>query len=81
MKRKRRSPQKTRGGKEIKESIKKNIKCSYGTLGLTPQSIYLELTLFVLKRRRELDKLIEDAKLLERLGCFALVLENTRAFS
>jgi 3-methyl-2-oxobutanoate hydroxymethyltransferase len=27
----------------------------------------------VLKKREEADKLIEDAKLLERLGCFALV--------
>jgi 3-methyl-2-oxobutanoate hydroxymethyltransferase len=30
----------------------------------------------VLKKREEADKLIEDAKLLERLGCFALVLEK-----
>jgi 3-methyl-2-oxobutanoate hydroxymethyltransferase len=27
-------------------------------------------------RKKEADKLIEDAKLLERLGCFALVLEK-----
>jgi 3-methyl-2-oxobutanoate hydroxymethyltransferase len=33
------------------------------------------------KEEKRADKLIEDAKLLERLGCFALVLENTRAFS
>jgi 3-methyl-2-oxobutanoate hydroxymethyltransferase len=35
----------------------------------------------VQKEEEEADKLIEDAQLLERLGCFALVLENTSSFS
>jgi 3-methyl-2-oxobutanoate hydroxymethyltransferase len=29
-------------------------------------------------KREEADKLVEDAKLLERLGCFALVLEKSQ---
>jgi ketopantoate hydroxymethyltransferase len=28
--------------------------------------------------KEEADKLVEDAKLLERLGCFALVLEKSQ---
>jgi ketopantoate hydroxymethyltransferase len=30
------------------------------------------------KEEEEADKLVEDAKLLERLGCFALVLEKSQ---
>jgi 3-methyl-2-oxobutanoate hydroxymethyltransferase len=48
-----------------------------GHLGLTPQSIYKFGTYTVrAKEEEEAHKLIEDAKLLERLGCFALVLEK-----
>jgi 3-methyl-2-oxobutanoate hydroxymethyltransferase len=44
-----------------------------GHLGLTPQSIYKFGTYTVrAKEEEEADKLVEDAKLLERLGCFVL---------
>jgi 3-methyl-2-oxobutanoate hydroxymethyltransferase len=65
--------------KKLKNQLK-NIKCrysSYGHLGLTPQSIYKFGTYTVrAKEEEEADKLVEDAQLLERLGCFALVLEK-----
>jgi 3-methyl-2-oxobutanoate hydroxymethyltransferase len=51
-----------------------------GHLGLTPQSIYKFGTYTVrAKEDAEAEKLIEDAKLLEKLGCFALVLEKIPA--
>jgi 3-methyl-2-oxobutanoate hydroxymethyltransferase len=47
---------------------------------LTPQSIYKFGTYTVrAKEEEEAEKLIEDAKLLEQLGCFALVLEKVPA--
>jgi ketopantoate hydroxymethyltransferase len=68
--------------KEIKESIKKILNAGIpvmGHLGLTPQSIYKFGTYTVrAKEEEEADKLVEDAKLLERLGCFALVLEKSQ---
>jgi 3-methyl-2-oxobutanoate hydroxymethyltransferase len=74
---------KLEGGKEIKESIKKILNAGIpvmGHLGLTPQSIYKFGTYTVrAKEEEEADKLVEDAKLLERLGCFALVLEKIPA--
>ena len=51
-----------------------------GHLGLTPQSIYKFGTYTVrAKEDAEAEKLIEDAKLIEKLGCFALVLEKIPA--
>jgi 3-methyl-2-oxobutanoate hydroxymethyltransferase len=51
-----------------------------GHLGLTPQSIYKFGTYTVrAKEEKEAQKLIEDAKLLEELGCFAVVLEKIPA--
>jgi 3-methyl-2-oxobutanoate hydroxymethyltransferase len=51
-----------------------------GHLGLTPQSIYKFGTYTVrAKEDAEAEKLMEDAKLLEKLGCFALVLEKIPA--
>ena len=51
-----------------------------GHLGLTPQSIYKFGTYTVrAKADEEAKKLKEDAKLLEQLGCFALVLEKVPA--
>jgi 3-methyl-2-oxobutanoate hydroxymethyltransferase len=48
-----------------------------GHLGLTPQSIYKFGTYTVrAKEEAEAQKLIDDARLLEELGCFALVLEK-----
>ena len=74
---------KLEGGSEIKESIKKILKAGIpvmGHLGLTPQSIYIFGSYTVrAKEDEEAEKLIEDAKLLEKLGCFALVLEKIPA--
>lgn len=74
---------KLEGGSEIKESTKKILNAGIpvmGHLGLTPQSIYKFGTYTVrAKEDEEADKLIEDAKLLERIGCFALVLEKIPA--
>ena len=51
-----------------------------GHLGLTPQSIYKFGTYSVrAKEEEEADKLIEDAKLLEACGCYAIVLEKIPA--
>ena len=48
-----------------------------GHLGLTPQSIYKFGTYTVrAKQKEEANKLISDAKHLESIGCFALVLEK-----
>ena len=48
-----------------------------GHLGLTPQSIYKFGTYTVrAKEDEEAEKLIKDALLLQKLGCFALVLEK-----
>ena len=48
-----------------------------GHLGLTPQSIYKFGTYTVrAKEEEEANKLIEDAKLLEEAGCYAIVLEK-----
>jgi 3-methyl-2-oxobutanoate hydroxymethyltransferase len=74
---------KLEGGKEIKESIKKILNAGIpvmGHLGLTPQSIYKFGTYTVrAKEEEEALKLIQDAKLLEKLGCFSLVLEKIPA--
>ena len=71
---------KLEGGKEIKSCIKKILNAGIpvmGHLGLTPQSIYKFGTYTVrAKEEAEAKKLIEDAKILEELGCFALVLEK-----
>lgn len=74
---------KLEGGSEIKDSIKKILNAGIpvmGHLGLTPQSIYKFGTYTVrAKEDTEAEKLLEDAKLLEKLGCFALVLEKIPA--
>ncbi|MUH35250.1 3-methyl-2-oxobutanoate hydroxymethyltransferase [Zobellia amurskyensis] len=74
---------KLEGGEEIKESVKKILKAGIpvmGHLGLTPQSIYKFGTYTVrAKEEEEAEKLIADAKLLEKLGCFAIVLEKIPA--
>ena len=71
---------KLEGGKEIKDSIKRIIKAGIpvmGHLGLTPQSIYKFGTYTVrAKDEKEANQLISDAKLLEKIGCFAIVLEK-----
>ena len=51
-----------------------------GHLGLTPQSIYKFGTYTVrAKEEQEALELIEDAKMLERIGCFGIVLEKIPA--
>jgi len=74
---------KLEGGKEVKESIKRILNAGIpvmGHLGLTPQSIYKFGTYTVrAKEEQEALQLIEDAKMLERIGCFAIVLEKIPA--
>jgi 3-methyl-2-oxobutanoate hydroxymethyltransferase len=74
---------KLEGGREIKESIERILTAGIpvmGHLGLTPQSIYKFGTYTVRAREEEEAKLlIEDAKILEQSGCFALVLEKIPA--
>lgn len=74
---------KLEGGKEIKESIKRILNAGIpvmGHLGLTPQSIYKFGTYTVrAKEEEEAERLIEDAKMLEKVGCFAIVLEKIPA--
>lgn len=74
---------KVEGGKEIKESVKRILNAGIpvmGHLGLTPQSIYKFGTYTVrAKEEEEALQLKEDAKMLERAGCFAIVLEKVPA--
>ncbi|WGK64140.1 3-methyl-2-oxobutanoate hydroxymethyltransferase [Croceiramulus getboli] len=74
---------KLEGGKEVKDSIKRILNAGIpvmGHLGLTPQSIYKFGTYTVrAKEEMEAEKLKEDALLLERCGCFAIVLEKVPA--
>ena len=74
---------KLEGGSEISESISRILTAGIpvmGHLGLTPQSIYKFGTYTVrAKEEEEAEKLLEDAKLLQELGCFALVLEKVPA--
>lgn len=74
---------KMEGGAEIAESITRILSAGVpvmGHLGLTPQSIYKFGTYTVrAKEEAEAQKLKEDAKLLEELGCFGIVLEKIPA--
>lgn len=74
---------KLEGGKEIEESIRRIVNAGIpvmGHLGLTPQSIYQFGTYKVrAKEDAEAQKLIADAKLLEELGAFSVVLEKIPA--
>ena len=71
---------KMEGGIEIEESVRRVLTAGIpvmGHLGLTPQSIYKFGTYSVrAKQETEAKKLVEDAQLLEKLGCFAIVLEK-----
>ena len=74
---------KLEGGKEEAESIKRIVYACIpvmGHLGLTPQSIH-QFGSFALRAKEEAEaqKLKEDALLLEKLGCFAIVLEKIPA--
>lgn len=74
---------KVEGGNEIKESVKRILNAGIpvmGHLGLTPQAIYKFGTYTVrAKEKNEAEKLLEDAIILEKLGCFAIVLEKIPA--
>ena len=74
---------KLEGGKEIEDSIKRILTAGVpvmGHLGLTPQSIYKFGTYTVrAKEEEEAERLLKDAKHLEKLGCFGLVLEKIPA--
>ncbi len=74
---------KIEGGKEIIADIKKIVDAGIpvmGHLGLMPQSINKYGTYNVrAKDDKEAEKLIEDVKLLEEIGCFGVVLEKIPA--
>ncbi|MBD5266729.1 MAG: 3-methyl-2-oxobutanoate hydroxymethyltransferase [Bacteroides sp.] len=74
---------KMEGGSEIRESVERVLSAGIpvmGHLGLTPQSINKFGTYAVrAKEDAEAKKLIEDAKMLEEIGCFAVVLEKIPA--
>ena len=74
---------KLEGGAEIKDSISRILSAGIpvmGHLGLTPQSIHKFGTYVVrAKEEAEAQKLLEDAHLLEDIGCFAIVLEKIPA--
>src|SRR5690606_15998546 len=74
---------KVEGGAEIRESVIRILSAGVpvmGHLGLTPQSIYKFGTYTVRAREdKEANKLMEDARILEDCGCFALVLEKIPA--
>ena len=74
---------KLEGGAEVIDSIERILTAGIpvmGHLGLTPQSIYKFGTYTVrAKEEDEAKKLVKDAKLLEKAGCFAIVLEKIPA--
>ena len=74
---------KVEGGIEIIESIERILSAGIpvmGHLGLTPQSIYKFGTYTVRAREeKEAERIIKDAKMLEKTGCFAIVIEKVPA--
>jgi 3-methyl-2-oxobutanoate hydroxymethyltransferase len=74
---------KLEGGSEVKESVERILTAGIpvmGHLGLTPQSIYKFGTYNVrAKEEEEAHRLIADAHVLEKAGCFAIVLEKVPA--
>ncbi len=74
---------KLEGGKEILESVDRILSAGIpvmGHLGLTPQSIHKFGTYVVRATSEgEASKLLDDAHLLEKSGCFAIVLEKIPA--
>src|SRR5204862_7899050 len=74
---------KLEGGREVKESIERILSAGVpvmGHLGLTPQSIY-KFGTYVVRAKEEVEaaRLLEDAKLLDTTGCFAIVVEKIPA--
>ncbi len=74
---------KLEGGKEVLESVDRILSAGIpvmGHLGLTPQSIHKFGTYVVrATTEEEAQKLMEDAQLLSRAGCFSIVLEKIPA--
>ncbi len=74
---------KMEGGEEIRESIARILSAGIpvcGHLGLTPQSVNKFGGFGVrAKENAEAEKLIADAKMLDEMGCFAIVLEKVPA--
>ena len=74
---------KLEGGREVKESIERILSAGIpvmGHLGLTPQSIYKFGTYTVrAKEDEEALHLMEDAVMLNDIGCFAIVFEKIPA--
>jgi len=74
---------KLEGGREVKDSIERILSAGVpvmGHLGLTPQSIYKFGTYTVrAKEEEEAKQLLENAHLLQELGCFGIVLEKIPA--
>ena len=74
---------KVEGGEQVKNSIERIIQAGIpvmGHLGLTPQSIYKFGSYTVRAREEhEAQKLQNEAKLIEKIGCFGIVLEKIPA--
>ena len=74
---------KLEGGEEVVESVRRIISAGVpvmGHLGLTPQSIYKFGTYTVrAKEEEEAERLVDNARLLQEAGCFAIVLEKIPA--
>ena len=74
---------KLEGGYQVAESIERILSAGIpvmGHLGLTPQSIH-KFGTYVVRAREEEEarRLMEDARILEKAGCFAVVLEKIPA--
>lgn len=74
---------KLEGGKEISDTVRKIIEMGIpvmGHLGLTPQSIH-KFGSYGLRagNEKEAEELMQDAMLLEEIGCFGIVLEKIPA--
>jgi len=74
---------KMEGGAEIRESIERILSAGIpvcGHLGLTPQSIN-KFGTYTVRAREEAEaaKLMEDARMLDQIGCFAIVIEKVPA--
>jgi 3-methyl-2-oxobutanoate hydroxymethyltransferase len=74
---------KMEGGNEISESVSRILSAGIpvmGHLGLTPQSIHKFGTYIVrAQEKKEAKKLVDDAHILEKAGCFGIVLEKIPA--
>ena len=74
---------KLEGGSQIRESIERILQAGIpvmGHLGLTPQSIYKFGTYTArAKEEAEAEQLLNDSQMLEKAGCFGIVLEKIPA--